>query len=487
MSTIVHAENLHEHFGKTDEATSHSGEVSVEWLHTAAAKKDLETGSREYQREKVAPLEWKQNIMRTILSNRYAKIPQIHIRVTNNGVDLYSFELIDGQQRVTAILDFLNGEYRLPKEMMTYDKIDIGNMNADELKMLRPSIYNRIMGYRITNLWYENLSDDQVSTLFVEVLNNTNDMTAQEMRNAMRGLFSTYVRDRARFEKQHELFKRITEKDGKKEITYLKHLPKIKLKGRMEVDEWLSELIYLAENGTQKGVSPKQLTEWVRNIQSSNGFATMGSPNFNPKRREWDALLDFSYKVITSVNTDHKSRLSPMVAMMLVLYAHETEKLGKKIDDMKQFTSAFFNTIVKWSDAKTKLYMNEVMSNGKQMPPMEDLFGGKNPNAIGTIFSILNREMKDDPTAFGLIELDSRESFSRKDIIQKWKEQDKKCFYTGRVLTEDELVGDHYIPRSWGIAKGGVTEYQNLVVTDQQTNLAKLSMHGDDYLKKIAK
>lgn len=486
MSTIVHAENLHEYLGKTDEATSHSGEVSVEWLHTAAAKKDLETGSREYQREKVAPLEWKQNILRTILSNRYAKIPQIHIRVVKNG-EVFTFELIDGQQRVTAILDFLSGEYRLPEEMMTYDKIDVGNMNVDELKMLRPSIYNRIKEYRITNLWYENLSDDQVSTLFVEVLNNTNDMTAQEMRNAMRGLFSTYVRDRARFEKQHELFKRVTEKDGKKEITYLKYLPKIKLNGRMEVDEWLSQLIYLSENSPTKGVSTKSLTDWVREIQSSTGFAAMGSPSFNPKRREWDALLDFAYKVITSVNTDHKSRLSPMVAMILVLYAQETEKLGKKIDDMKQFTSAFFNTISKWSDTKTKLYMNEVMSNGKQMPPMEDLFGGKNANAVSAIFSILDKELNTDPTAFGLIELDSRDTFSRQDIFQKWKEQDRKCFYTGRLLTEDELVGDHYVPRSWGIAKGGVTEYHNLVVTDRQTNLSKLNMHGDDYLKKISK
>jgi len=486
MSTIVHAENLQEYFGKTDEATAHGGEVSVEWLHTAAAKKDLETGSREYQREPVAKVEWKQNIMRTILSNLYAKIPQIHIRVTNH-VTKYSFELIDGQQRVKAILDFLNGDYRLPKEMMTYDKIDVGDMNIDDLKMLRPSIYSRIMGYRITNLWYENLNDDQVSTLFVEVLNNTNDMTAQEMRNAMRGLFSTYVRDRARFEKRHELFTRITETDGKKEITYLKYLPKIKLKGRMEVDEWLSQLIYMAENGARNGIGTKLLTEWVREIQSSTGFAAMGSTNFNSYRRRWDALLDFAFKVITSVESDHKSKLSPMVAMVLVLYAHETEKLGQKIDDMKLFTSMFFNTITKWSDTKAKLYMNEVMNNGKQMPPMEDLFGGKNANAIGTIFSILDRELKVDPAAFGLIELDSRESFSRADIIQKWKEQEKKCFYTGRLLTEDELVGDHYIPRSWGSAKGGVTEYHNLVVTDQQTNLSKLNMHGDDYRRKISK
>ena len=119
------------------------------------------------------------------------------------------------------------------------------------------------------------------------------------------------------------------------------------------------------------------------------------------------------------------------------------------------------------------------------MPPMIELFGGKNENAIATIVKILDKELSLDNKSFGLIELDPRESFTKNDIITKWKEQGRKCYYTGRILAEDELVGDHYVPRSWGIDRGGVTEYINLVVTDSQTNLKKLNMHGDDFIKKI--
>jgi hypothetical protein len=487
MSTAtVHAENLHEHLGHRDEAYCHTGETSVRWLRTANLEGLLVTGSREYQREKVAPVRWKQNIMRTILYNTYARIPQIHIRATGYGEDVFRFELIDGQQRTTAILDYLNGEYALPDDLMTYDNIDVGGLTVSKLQVKCPEVYNRILAYRITTLWYENLDDDQVSKLFVEVLNNTNDMNSQEIRNAIRGLFSTYVRDRSRFEEQHELFTRVTVGVGSKAKTTLKYIPKLTLRGRMEVDEWLSQLIYLYEHGLVKGIKNQKLTDWVYNIQSPGGFAAMGSQKFRPYRKKWDSLLDFSLRIISAVSRDNQNRLSPMVAMVLISYASELQKgRGLTISDPKMFTDKFFSIIELWSDTSKKLYMNETTAAGKQMPPLIELFGGKNENAIATIVKILDKELLADTKSFGLLEIDPRESFNKQDIINKWKEQGRACYYTGRPLNEDELVGDHYIPRSWGIDRGGVTEYINLVVTDMQTNLQKLNMHGDDFIKKL--
>lgn len=483
MSNTVYAENLVDHLCKTDKATCHIGEATIGWLRAASVDKRLETGAREYQREKVATVAWKQNIMRTILSNTYARIPQIHIRVMNHGEGNFELELIDGQQRVTATFDFLDGSFKLPDDLQTYDKIDVGGLSAKELMKQHPKVYNRIKQYSITTMWYENLSDDQVSELFVEVLNNTNDMNAQEIRNAMRGLFSTYVRNRSRFEDKHKLFLRGIDPKNEKQV--LVHLPKLALKGRMEVDEWLSQVIYLYEHGLVKGISNKKLTDWARKIQSGDGFAVMGSIKFKPYRSEWDALLDESFEIITSVSSTNKHRLTPMSAMILVLYANEIEKKGSVIKNRRDYTNAFFATIEKWSDHKTKLYMNETTVGGKQMPPMIELFGGKNENAIATIVKILDKEVAANSKAFGLTKLDSRESFTKEDIFKKWKEQDYKCRYTGRVLAEDELIGDHYIPRSWGIEMGGVTEYSNLAVTDKIINQQKLNMHGDDFIKML--
>lgn len=480
MTHTVHAEKAHESLGKTDVPTSHNGEVSVDWLFTSVGNGTLETGAREYQREKVATEEWKQNLLRTILTDTYAKIPQIHLRVNNTSDSLY-FEAIDGQQRITSLVDFLNNKFPLAKELKTDDNIDVSGMKAKDLREKYPQVLNRIKNYRITTIWYENLDDDQVSRLFVEVLNNTNDMKPQEIRNAIRGLLSSYIRNRVRFENQHKLFSRVV--DGK---TYLKHLPKLALKGRMEADEWFSQLIYMNENGATNGVSNQKLTDWVRALQLPGNIASIGQEaKFRKMEKRCNDLLDFGYKLMTSVDKKNKHKLTPMASMLMILYAVQIEKTGQKIVDAKAYTDAFFDTIARWSDTTKKLYINHKTVNDSQMPPVTELFGGKNANAIGTIFWVLEQERADVRNNFGTTELDSRESFTKADILKKWEEQCYKCFYTGRLLTEDELVGDHYIPRSWGIDKGGVTEYTNLVVTDAQTNLQKLNMHGDDFIKKL--
>ena len=70
--------------------------------------------------------------------------------------------------------------------------------------------------------------------LFINVLNNVNTMKPQEIRNAIRGKLSEFIRNSARFEKL-PLFDRTY--DGK--VYKLKHFSHtFNLSGRVEVDEW---------------------------------------------------------------------------------------------------------------------------------------------------------------------------------------------------------------------------------------------------------
>ena len=123
----------------------------------------------------------------------------------------------------------------------------------------------------------------------------------------------------------------------------------------------------------------------------------------------------------------------------------------------------------------------------EQMEPFNKLFGGKNPKAIGTITYVLDKELKADIDSFGVVELDNRTTFSKADIIRKWEEQGRKCYYTNKPLDIKNIAGDHKIPRSWGIKKGGVTEYHNLVVTSKTLNNKKLNMGSDDFQKLVTK
>lgn len=465
-----------ENLGKTDMPVCHTDTVTVEWLNSA----NIETGNRSYQREKVASTKWKQSILNTIFCCLHSKIPQIHIRAIETEGGAFKFELIDGQQRVTAILDYLNGVYPLPKNFFVSD-YDLSGLFVNDLRDKYPVMYERLLAYEIQCIVYENLSMIETAHLFIKVLNNNNDMKPQEMRNAVQGSLSTYIRERTRFDDIHELFTRITVTSSKNKVTKLKYFSdKFKLNGRMEVDEWLTSLIYLKMHGVKKGQSQQLLTNWVEATQSGNGEYSVRFKD----RTKIDSLLNFALSLMKSVPDNKRYIMAPMTAQMMILYADELQKkYGKVTPDV--YVAKFLDVYDRWSDQSLGLYKNETLVNGKPMQQFSDLFGGKNSNAIGSIFKVLDIELEKDPDGFGIIELDPKETFSRDDILRKWNEQGGKDFYTGLELDEDNLAGDHYIPRSWGIKKGGTTTYDNLVVTSRDNNLKKGNRHGDEFMQEL--
>ena len=480
MTTISTAvENFEEQFGTSD-VQCNNGDISVFWATTA----NINTQNRAYQREKVSTESWKQSLMMTVLVNTFAGIPEIHIRVVKTEGGGYRYELIDGQQRVTAITGFLNGDYPLPK--IVVDGCDVGGMYVTKLMNTYPKIYQRIMDYRISCKWYEDLTDLQTAHLFIEVLNNTNDMKPQEIRNAVLGFYSDYVRDTARGDKTrkldpHPLFQRYSKTVKGEEKEYLVNFSsKFALNGRMEVDEWLSTLIYFETEGVFSGVSQTTHTQWVKKVQGYDGIyaAKFGDA------KKINSILNFALSLMQSVPTEYKVKLNPMTSLMLVMYAVEMQKRGYEVVP-ELYAPAFFDTYTRWSDTKLALYTNEVTINGSQMPPFNELFGGKNANAIGTIFKVLDMDFAGKGKKVGLIKIDPRVSFSHADILKKWQEQGGKCFYTNEPIDEDNLAGDHYIPRSAGIDEGGVTEYENLVVCSKRMNIKKSNMHGDEFIAKL--
>ena len=485
---FIYCEEAESKFGQTRKSVSHNGDVSVNYL-TSNGSPSIETGAREYQREKVAPLSWKQLIMLTVITNGYRKIPQVHIRVIRAG-KTFRLELIDGQQRITSIIDFITGGYSLPNtvDFNLGNGIDVRGMNISDIRETYPQIYSQIFDYRISCLWYENLSDEQTADLFINVLNNTNTMKPQEIRNAVRGYLSTFIRNSSRefkgSDERHPLFEKVFS-DSKNEKPKLKHFSEgFTLSGRMEVDEWLSEMIYYVQNGYRNGASQPKHTQWIKDTQASNGSLSSIEDFESFKEDTLDPLMKFSYDIITSVPADLRYKLTSMLSQALIMYGYELKiKYGKLITDV--YVSKFFDVYKRWSSTTDKLYMNETMfGKDDQMEPFNKLFNGKNKTAFSTIAYVLDKELKEYEDSFGVIKIDARD-FTKPQIIQKWEEQDRKCYFTGHTLELKDIAGDHYIPRSWGVKKGGVTELDNLVVTSKKLNTRKSKVHGDDFIKML--
>jgi hypothetical protein len=487
---------LAEVLGQGDTPRAFNGTVSIGWLWNAkigmgdreisgenipAKNALLDTQNRTYQREKVATYSWQCDIMKTIFENGFKRIPEIHIRVLkSNG--LYVLELVDGQQRVTSPLDFLNGEFILPKDFIIKDgdmTVDLGGKHCLSLDV--QNYMDRIKDYNIKCTWYENLTDEQTSDLFIDVLNNVNSMKPQEIRNAVIGKLSTYTCDTARpvegdpghplFERQIKNYRKANEKEVMKWFS-------IALNGRMEMDEWLTELIYLKKNGFRHGIkSQTELTNWWKDIQRNGEYK-----NDLTDKKMLDKLLNFAYDIIKAGKAIQPKKMNSMHTLILVLYADE---LKNKYGDIHpaEYVNKFFEVYKKWNDIALIQRTDKTQANGSMLPEFSKLFNGKNQNAIQSICTILDHELKEDPDSFGIIERDPKATFNSDDIYKKWLEQDKKDFFDNLPLLSEDAVGDHYIPRSWGIKAGGVTEYSNLVITSSVNNRKKGNMHGDDYLK----
>ena len=456
---------------------------------SAANKQTLVTDPREYQREKVSSLSWKQGLFRTILNDKIAKIPEVHLRsLPANEYLPYLLEVLDGQQRITAILDYIAGKYSLGTGLDAVCGFNVDGFRWPELPI---EVKNHILNYRLTAVVYVNITNDVASNMFVNVLNNTNVMNPQEKRNAMRGPLAEYIRNTARFKNtRHELFSR--DADTRKDHEGEEVMRHFNLKfgvGRMQADEWLAQLFYLTKKGWTTGISQAAVTKWYASTNAEGGdYQSEGSDKWQKDKKTIDTILNESYRLIKSVDPLNKMRLSNMVTLVLSLYYQELKERYLKVD-MKTYTDKFFQVYEDWSCPKKELYRGKLQHDQtKVLGQFKGLFGGKGSNAMKTIHDVLELNVDENNLSeWGIIRLDSTRDFTEDQKYLQWKKQGGKCYFTGQEIEFEDAVADHNIPHAWGIDKGGVTSEENLIVTNQYHNSKKSDNYtAEEYKEQLS-
>jgi hypothetical protein len=143
----------------------------------------------DYQRPPVWTKAQKQLLVDTVLRNY--DIPKFYWQRTGKKPDTY--DVIDGQQRLRALWEYIEGKFGLPKNADPIDDNEIANLKYSELP---DDLRIRLDVYPLDIVLVESADEDEVREMFLRLQNGTS-LRAQEKRNAYPGQMRDFVRELA--------------------------------------------------------------------------------------------------------------------------------------------------------------------------------------------------------------------------------------------------------------------------------------------------
>ncbi|MGV9313715.1 DUF262 domain-containing protein [Streptomyces sp. NPDC003691] len=145
----------------------------------------------EYQRQAVWPERAKVSLMETILLGY--PIPEIYLAYETSPEGEQSASVVDGQQRLTSLLEFLNNKF--PLDGLEDEKLS-EKFEGKFFKELPDDVRQEFFQYRFPIRRLSNLADEFVRAVFARVNRVNMVLTEQELRNALLpGPFNDFLKD----------------------------------------------------------------------------------------------------------------------------------------------------------------------------------------------------------------------------------------------------------------------------------------------------
>lgn len=216
-------------------------ELEIETIHGRIGKGDLNL-SPDFQRGEVWSAAKKKKLIDSIL--RGWKIPPIHLIETGDYID----EVLDGQQRLAAIRDFIENEFNIDGTIKPNDEF-ILNLDKMKFKDLDINLQRKIRKYSLTIIRLTDFSPEEPAELFFR-LNQPATLTSAEQRNS-------YIGD--------------TRNQIKELVSYFEELGANKdtigfSNSRMAYDDIISKFCYMLEHGSiKKKITSNNISEKYRN------------------------------------------------------------------------------------------------------------------------------------------------------------------------------------------------------------------------------
>jgi hypothetical protein len=268
-------------------------ELEIESLYRRIKDEDIDLRPN-FQRGEVWSDKKKKKLIDTII--RGWQIPPIHLVETNSFVD----EVLDGQQRLVAIRDFMDDKFAIDGNI---EPVDEGIMILNKIKYskLDSSIQRKIKKYSIRLVRITDHKAEEAAELFFR-LNQPSLLTSAEQRNAFFGTARDQVKELVdNFEKLGACKERIGFSNS-----------------RMAYDDIISKLCYTLELNT--------LSKKITSNDISNKFKS--NSGFNKKIFvEVKTILEYFLESICDGSKEFNMKLSLNKATMYswLLFIHRNK------------------------------------------------------------------------------------------------------------------------------------------------------------------
>lgn len=372
-----------------------------------------------YQRSSVWKTSQKQMLIDSVI--RGIDIPKIYLRQLKNN-PTFKYEIIDGQQRMRTIWEFMDDKFALSAETSDV-AIDSKIVELSEKKYSEiPAEVNidRIQKYSLDVIIIKEATEDEIADLFYR-LNNGTPLSPAEVRNSMPGIVVDTVR----------------------RISMHKFFTKVNFSNQRFAHNQVCAMMLLLELKGITDLRDRELTKMYSDY--SKYIPTSAVDNLETTLKTLDKVFQTKSKMLNRVPTIN--------IYILISYLHKTHKI----------TDSFFNEFYDWyletepkrlKDPEYKLYM---MSSANSI------------NSIENRMRIIIYQFYERFTQFSIIKLDPHRIFSdtqKINLYSKYKGICQKCL---KNVSETNWHADHIMP--W--IKGGKTEEINGQVLCIKCNLSK--------------
>jgi len=355
-------------------------------------------------------------------------IPKVYFHENEN--NNYKFDVVDGQQRLLTISEFLSGKFKLPQESDPIEDEEIADKYFQELSDdLQMEILNKTLDIVVLNSGY---SQDDIEDMFLRYQNGE-PLNAAEKRKAIPGNFKEIVKELS----NHDIFKKCgfnNNRDGYQDAS--------------------AKMLHVRFNGTFTSITPSAIKKTYLN----NRNVTTGNVNFKSINKALN-YLDKGFN--KSINPE------PRIKKYAILTYTELAHYLIENYAASSFKIHVANALIKFEAERIK---NGEMDEDDQLPMFNnftDAARGDSPAQqeyrFNTLLTYILQELPDLETK------DPQRDFTNEQRQAIYFLNEGICQICEEKVEFKNFHADHIDAH----ANGGVTKVSNGQVTCLKCNLEK--------------